>query len=365
MASSPDAPPSSSSEPLSYSSSTWTMEKVTGMHRFKIAEYKLVRAMGAGWSVRSGIFNVGGYDWSLVCHPNGTSEDTAHIFFVVFGLENDVADSVKVRVEIVFLDENGEPSRFLGDRFVQEFSRSHPRRGPAPLGRIPHLEAAQFIQNDCLTIQCTVSILKSPHVQVLKTPSVAVPPSDLHRQFGRLLEDGAGTDVTFQVGAGGGEAFSAHRCVLAARSPVFKAKFFGPMEGSSAERVKIDDIEPAAFKALLYFIYSDSLPPQMEEIDEESAVSMAQHLLVAADRYGLERLKILCEDKLCRGIDVNTVATTLAIADQHLCSQLKAACFDFVVSSRILTAVMETDGFEHLRMSCPSVVKELLKKVNS
>nr|CAD1826006.1 unnamed protein product [Ananas comosus var. bracteatus] len=343
MASSPDAPPSSSSEPLSYSSSTWTMEKVTGMHRFRIAEYKLVRAMGAGWSVRSGIFNVGGYDWSLVCHPNGTSEDTAHIFFAVFGLENDVADSVKVRVEIVFLDENGEPSRFLADRFVQEFSRSHPRRGPAPLGRIPHLEAAQYIQNDCLTIQCTVSILKSPHVQVLKTPSVAVPPSDLHRQFGRLLEDGAGTDVTFQVGAGGGEAFSAHR----------------------AERVKIDDIEPAAFKALLYFIYSDSLPPQTEEIDEESAVSMAQHLLVAADRYGLERLKILCEDKLCRGIDVNTVATTLAIADQHLCSQLKAACFDFVVSSRILTAVMETDGFEHLRMSCPSVVKELLKKVNS
>jgi speckle-type POZ protein len=34
-------------------------------------------------------------------------------------------------------------------------------------------------------------------------------------------------DVTFHVGAGG-ETFTAHRCVLAARSPVFMAQLFGP-----------------------------------------------------------------------------------------------------------------------------------------
>ncbi|OAY77553.1 hypothetical protein ACMD2_09828 [Ananas comosus] len=57
--------------------------------------------------------------------------------------------------------------------------------------------------------QSTVSVLKAPpHVEVLKTPSIAVrAPFDLHRQFGRLLEDGVGTDTTFEVG-GGEEAFS-------------------------------------------------------------------------------------------------------------------------------------------------------------
>jgi speckle-type POZ protein len=36
--------------------------------------------------------------------------------------------------------------------------------------------------------------------------------------------------VTFVVG---GEMFSAHRCVLAARSSVFKAQLFGQMEEDS------------------------------------------------------------------------------------------------------------------------------------
>lgn len=46
---------------------------------------------------------------------------------------------------------------------------------------------------------------------------------------------------------------------------------------------------------------------------------MEQHLLEAADRYGMHRLKLICEDRLCQYIDVNTVATTLALAEQHHC----------------------------------------------
>ena len=52
-----------------------------------------------------------------------------------------------------------------------------------------------------------------------------------------------------------------------------------------------------------------------------------QHLLVAADRYGLDRLRLMCEGKLCRGIDARTVATTLALAEQHRCAHLKDAFF--------------------------------------
>lgn len=57
---------------------------------------------------------------------------------------------------------------------------------------------------------------------------------------------------------------------------------------------------------------------------------LAQHLLAAADRYALERLKLLCEEKLCEDVAINTVATTLALAEQHHCSQLKNVCLKFV-----------------------------------
>ena len=100
----------------------------------------------------------------------------------------------------------------------------------------------------------------------------------------------------------GGQTFAAHRCVLAARSPVFSAELFGTMKESNTNTagvIHVDDREAQVFKALLYFVYTDSLPKtkNTEEEDEEEDV-MSQHLLVAADRYNLDRLELLCEEKL-------------------------------------------------------------------
>ncbi|RCV39124.1 hypothetical protein SETIT_8G198700v2 [Setaria italica] len=106
-----------------------------------------------------------------------------------------------------------------------------------------------------------------------------------------------GLDVTFHVG---GEMFTAHRCVLA------------------------DDMEPRVFRALLHFIYTDTLPEVKEGDDDKVAV--AQGLLVAADRYGVERLKSTCSEMLCTCIDARTAMTLLQLADSHCCRRLKQAC---------------------------------------
>ena len=86
-------------------------------------------------------------------------------------------------------------------------------------------------------------------------------------------------------------------------------------------------------QAFLHFIYWDSLP-DLEELtgmnSKWASTLMAQHLLAAADRYGLERLRLLCEASLCEHVAVNTVATTLALAEQHHCFQLKSVCLKFV-----------------------------------
>lgn len=124
--------------------------------------------------------------------------------------------------------------------------------------------------------------------------------------------------------------------------------------------VQIKDMEARVFKAMLHFIYTDSLP----HVDDGDAIGMAQHLLVAADRYNLERLKLICVQKLCNSMDTSMVATTLALAEQHGCRGLKEVCFKFLGSAgNILKAVMASDGFEHLRSSCPSVLKELVAKL--
>jgi len=118
--------------------------------------------------------------------------------------------------------------------------------------------------------------------------------------------------VVFDVG---GQTFAAHRCVLAARSPVFSAELFGTMKESNTNTagvIHVDDMEAQVFKALLYFVYTDSLPKtkNTEEEDEEEDV-MSQHLLVAADIYNLERLKLLCEEKCSSCCAKRSCASTL------------------------------------------------------
>ena len=87
---------------------------------------------------------------------------------------------------------------------------------------------------------------------------------------------------------------------------------------------------------------------------------LSQHLLVAADRYNLERLKLLCEEKLCKYFDVGTVATILTLAEQQHCEGLKKACFYFLNTPANLRTAMATDGFKHLSRSCPTIMEELI-----
>ncbi|CAL4906536.1 unnamed protein product [Urochloa decumbens] len=154
--------------------------------------------------------------------------------------------------------------------------------------------------------------------------------------------------------------------ILAARSPVFMAEFFGAMAERNAERVEIQDIDPAAFEAMLCFIYTDMLPNEVDKQQAEAGTVMLQHLLVAADRYGLDRLKVICEERLSLGIDIETAASTLALAERHNCLGLKADCVEFIArrSAKNLDAVMETEGYKQLEAISPSVLTELLKAAN-
>jgi len=214
-----------------------------------------------------------------------------------------------------------------------------------------------YLKDDCFAAR--FDIIVSKEFRAEDTPRfVTVPPSDLHQHLGRLLSSGAEADVTFRVG---GETIAAHRLVLAARSPVFTAELFGPMreERTTGRPIQIDDMEPGVFGAMLHYIYTDSLP----EMDKGDAAVMAQHVLVAADRYGLERLKLICEDRLCDFISTGTAAATLALAEQHGCRGLKEACFRFLRSPGNLKTIMGGDGFRHLTSSCPSLLNELLANV--
>ncbi|KAL3649088.1 BTB/POZ and MATH domain-containing protein 2 [Castilleja foliolosa] len=357
----------SSSSDLTTSSSI--TETVNGSHEFKITGYSLSKGIGIGKYIASDTFMVGGYTWAVYFYPDGKSvEDNATYVSLFIALASEGTD-VRALFELTLLDQSGRERHKVHTHFGRALES-----GPYTLKyrgsmwgykrffKRTTLETSDYLKDDCLQVHCCVGVVRS-HTEGPKIYTITLPPSDIGQNFGRLLESGKGTDVNFEVDD---ETFCAHKLVLAARSPVFRAQLYGPMKDQNTRCIKVEDMEAPVFKALLHFIYWDTLP-DMEELtglnSKWASTLMSQHLLAAADRYGLDRLRLLCEANLCEDVAINTVATTLALAEQHHCFQLKAVCLKFVALPENLRAVMQTEGFEYLKESCPHVLTELLEYV--
>ncbi|KAF8655426.1 hypothetical protein HU200_061172 [Digitaria exilis] len=175
------------------------------------------------------------------------------------------------------------------------------------------------------------------------------------------------TDVTFSVG---GELFHAHKAILCMRSPVFmspvfKAQLYGGMMESTAEIIEVEDVLPDVFEALLRYIYTDALPDDDDddEVDEDVTL-LISHLLVASDRYGIERLKILCQCKLCDLVSPHNWVKMLVFAEEQRCDRLKDACIQFMATSGRAGKVVVSEEYAQLRRTHPLILIDVLEKIN-
>jgi speckle-type POZ protein len=192
---------------------------------------------------------------------------------------------------------------------------------------------------------------------------IPVPPSDLGRHLGLLLHftDVSGSsDVSFSVG---GETFRAHRAIVAARSPVLKSQLFGSV-ADDATGITLHDVQPAAFRILLRFLYTDTLPTDTDlnkdaESSSATVTDLLQHLLAAADMYQLDRLKLMCAQKLWDRVSPENVAAMLGCAETHNCLELKKRCIDFFVVDKNFKSAVLTEGYSRLIQGFPSVIEEI------
>lgn len=117
--------------------------------------------------------------------------------------------------------------------------------------------------------------------------------------------------------------FEAHKAILAARSPVFSAMFEHGMEETRQNRVEITDLDPETVAEVLRYIYTG----QVNNLDQ-----LALSLLVAADKYQLDRLKSMCEESLVESLTVENACDVLSYADIYNAEQLRANAMEFVLT---------------------------------
>ncbi|KAG5063166.1 hypothetical protein JHK85_004349 [Glycine max] len=299
---------SPSSAPPATTSSMSLTDTVRGSHRFKITGYSLSKGIGIGKYIASDIFSVGGYDWAIYFYPDGKSvEDNATYVSLFIALASEGTD-VRALFELTLLDQSGKERHKVHSHFERTLES-----GPYTLKyrgsmwgykrffKRTALETSDYLKDDCLSVNCSVGVVKS-HTEGPKIYKIPIPPSNMGQQFGKLLESGKGSDVSFEVN---GEIFAAHKLVLAARSPVFRAQLFGPMKDQNTHCIKVEDMEAPVFKSFMI----------LEDIFLAFPLIIIVKHIVATELYA----------------DVETV--------------------------------MQTDGFEYLKESCPSVLTELLEYV--
>jgi speckle-type POZ protein len=324
-------------------------------HSFKVVGGFLHRDLGAGRYVRSAAFAVGGHRWCIRYYPGGSGEEYCKDYAAIF-------------LELMSKSKHAEATAHYDFRLVNQvtgvssslftskalFNDKRPALGIREFVKKSDLEALGYLKDDCLEIECDVTVITGDVIEV--------PPSDLAEDLGKLMESEEGVDVTFKVKE---VVFKAHRIVLAMRSPVFKAELYGATrEDDDGNRciVVVDDMEPAVFKALLHFIYTDCLPNMDDDIDGSEYEEMAKHLLVAAHRYGVAKMKLMSESILCKRLSVKEVANTLVLADQYHCSKLKDACVQFIESADRMDDVAASQGYENLKRTCPALIVKLWEK---
>jgi len=293
--------------------------------------------------------NEGRTKWNLRLYPGGRgTEHKDHVsLHLCLQNSNILREEVNAKLKVSILNQTKVPIwdiAFTGTRgfqpknagtnwgwhkFMSHDSMFDPGKG--------------FLHEDKLVIRSDVSMLASVTASAGVIPS---PPSTLAADLATTLNDSSFSDITIKTK---GQQFKAHRIILAARSPVFRAMFSHDMQESRDNQVEIQDIDPVVMEELLRFIYTNKV---------NGLSNIAKPLLAAADKYALESLKTLCESSLVSQMSVEDVADTLVLADLHRCAHLKDAALATI--RRFPEKLVKTDGWNRLIECFPSLVSDII-----
>uniref|UniRef100_A0A8I3NAB1 Speckle type BTB/POZ protein like n=2 Tax=Canis lupus familiaris TaxID=9615 RepID=A0A8I3NAB1_CANLF len=267
--------------------------------------------------------------WCLRVNPKGLDDESKDYLSLYLLLVSCPKSEVRAKFKFSLLNAKREETKAMESQRAYRFVQGKDWGFKKFIRRDFLLDEANgLLPDDKLTLFCEVSVVQdsvniSGHTN---TNTLKVPECRLAEDLGNLWENTRFTDCSFFVR---GQEFKAHKSVLAARSPVFNAMFEHEMEESKKNRVEINDVDPEVFKEMMRFIYTGKAP----NLDK-----MADNLLAAADKYALERLKVMCEEALCSNLSVENVADTLVLADLHSAEQLKAQAIDFINRCSVLQA---------------------------
>ncbi|UYV69892.1 SPOPL [Cordylochernes scorpioides] len=289
-----------------------------------------------GQKLESSLISIGSYDWVISLYPNGEERIDEGYLSVYLELITKINSNsnVKTHVKFIMFNSKGKEIQSLNDFYM--FERYGTKRGYSQFLKrdilVKHYN--KLLPFEKLSLICEITLFcgdvkkKSERIQNIQ---FQLPESRWSEEVGSLLESPKFSDVVLKAG---GCTVQAHKNILAARSPVFAAMFEHEMKENRENLVEIEDMEPEVLEEMVRFIYTEQSP----KLD-----SMAERLLPAADKYGLERLMVMCLEFLVSHLTKVNAANVLVLADKLSNNKLKKCAIDFIIAN--YSEVKKTKGF--------------------
>ncbi|XP_038167634.1 speckle-type POZ protein-like [Arvicola amphibius] len=306
-------------------------------------------------SIRSPTFSIGDDDkWCLRVHPKGVDEESTDYLSVNLELLSSTKSPLNVRFKFWIINTKGERNKPVTSRKDFSFLPGYQSGYKMFILRDFLLDPSRgLLPEDQFTLLCLGMLV--PYSYSIPDESteqrIQVPKGPLGVDLGQLWLNSSFTDCSLVVA---GQEFQAHKAILAAHCPVFRVMFEHDTEESRKNRFEIHDLEPDVFKAMMSYIYTGKEPVLH---------SMADAVLAAADKYGPEHLKVMCQSALFRDLSVETAAHTLFLADLHRTGQLKTQVLNFITAHA--SEVSQTRDWKTMVDSYPHLVAEAYSSLAS
>ncbi|UYV69899.1 SPOPL [Cordylochernes scorpioides] len=299
-----------------------TKDKVSSfLFKWTINRYSL-RKPNRQSCIQSPIFfrnNDKSLKWRLEAYVDGLDDESIGFLSLFLKLETSAKTEVISKFELALINENGD--RTNNKKFIYKFTNSQ-KKGSNAFVKNDFLcdKKNGLLPEDKLTIVCDIKVIEETIVTGGKNVTIQFqePKSRWSEDMRSLLESHKFSDVALKAC---GHKVLAHKNILAARSPVFAAMFEHDMKENRESLVEIEDMEPEVLEEMVRFIYTGQSP----KLD-----SMADRLLPAADMYGLERLKAMCEVSLASTLTSENAMKVLVLADTHNALQIKTHTMSFI-----------------------------------
>lgn len=148
-----------------------------------------------------------------------------------------------------------------------------------------------------------------------------------------------------------GEEIAAHRVVLGARSPVFRAVFQSKMMESVKGEIRIDDADKDVLKEMLRYIYSTKVEEKFDKFGE---------LLVLANKYEVEDLIKYCGTKILESLNTENAFEIGTFAELHNAEDLMHQCVKFIIMNK--SDILKKDWKDQLKGS-PKMMLETIQQL--